>query len=880
MNSSSKYTSRHWQILPYLLPLLVFLALAAIVNASQQRVLATAEELSFEDISILNWWQVNQRENLNTLAGMLAARITADSSLDQLAQEVGMAEFNGYVAWVDGTIAVRSELNGEAKIGAPEANKLFQFAPAVGYPSADFWQEEGQVFWMSMAPVHPDKGGGNVIIQQPIDEAVVADLANLTGRDIIFYDYAEKTPLLSSDPALLSDPPRISRGWMEEVASGQLPKTTTSNNSQGAQIVGMTGFPDFAGISYSGYVGLVEESSLVNQLVPQRLYWILALIATLIMGIGAWLLHRMTGAYLDNRGNTEHATRRAIKLRMILITLLFFLPALVVAGYMMIQTSNQAMTLDMRTADVAKEILIPGITAQTSHIAGFAEGGTALTLGEGLSEELTKEGLAAALRQAHGLEFAVIDANGELTQAGNEALSPEMLASLAQVEPGTTQVVQSGRTVMLAARQLGPDGTTAVGGVRLNKSLPNVEDISGVDVTLLNGTESWVTTLAELEINSLNFDDGVLAELGEEGESTFLQTVGWNPGKVTISQLPLADSDEWQLVVSQASTVWSNAMRTLQGFGLASVGLAAVLGSIVLLTLLNLDQPLLLRRMYTGYLFILPAVIWLVWWQLGPALFAAYLSFHKWSVLSPAKPFVGLHNYRQIWGDDVFWGAMWNTVIYVTQIPLGIALALALALALNRPLKGIRYLRTIYYMPAVTSVVVVSLMWKLLYNKDFGIFNYLFDFVGLGPYGFLQSTAMAMPSIMGMAVWLGLGARMLLFLAGLQSIPNDFYEAADVDGAGRWNKFRHITIPLLAPTTFFVFITSIIGSFQVFGPIYVLTQGGPAGATDVAVHRIYFEAWQNLRFGYASAETVILFAILFIVTVIQFRYFGRNVSYG
>ena len=265
---------------------------------------------------------------------------------------------------------------------------------------------------------------------------------------------------------------------------------------------------------------------------------------------------------------------------------------------------------------------------------------------------------------------------------------------------------------------------------------------------------------------------------------------------------------------------------------------------------------------------------------MGPALFAAYLSFHKWSVLSPAKPFVGLHNYRQIWGDTVFWNAMWNTVIYVLQIPLGIALALALALALNRPLKGIRYLRTIYYMPAVTSVVVVSLMWKLLYNKDLGIFNYLLDFVGLGPYGFLQSTSGAMPSIMGMAVWLGLGARMLLFLAGLQSIPNDFYEAADVDGAGRWNKFLHITIPLLAPTTFFVFITSVIGSFQVFGPVYVLTQGGPAGATDVAVHRIYFEAWQNLRFGYASAETVILFAILFAVTVIQFRYFGRNVSYG
>ncbi|MCB0064375.1 MAG: sugar ABC transporter permease, partial [Caldilineaceae bacterium] len=476
--------------------------------------------------------------------------------------------------------------------------------------------------------------------------------------------------------------------------------------------------------------------------------------------------------------------------------------------------------------------------------------------------------------------------------AGAEALSESMIAALQSIEPGQVDVVTAGKTVLLAGHQMGAetgaetgaesgtDRVSAYAGVRFNSYLPRILEISGVDLTIFNGREPIYTTLATREIESLYFDEAVEAELAANGQASYLQKVGWNPGKLTLYGLGLGETDQWRMIISQASITWSNAVRGYQGFSLAMLAGVVVLTGAILMTLLNLDKPLLLRRLYTGYFFILPAVIWLVWWQLGPALFTGYLSFHKWSVLSPAKPFVGFHNYLQIWEDDVFWNAMKNTFIYVTQIPLGMALALALALALNRPLKGIRALRTIYYMPAVTSIVVVSLMWKLLYSKDLGIFNYLLSFIGLGPYGFLQSTTMALPSIMAMSIWLGLGARMILFLAGLQSISNDYYEAADVDGANGWSKFWHITLPLLAPTTFFVFITSVINSFQVFGPVYVLTQGGPAGASDVAVHRIYFEAWQNLRFGYASAETVILFAFLFVVTAVQFRYFGRNVSYG
>ncbi|NJN84663.1 MAG: sugar ABC transporter permease [Caldilineaceae bacterium] len=182
--------------------------------------------------------------------------------------------------------------------------------------------------------------------------------------------------------------------------------------------------------------------------------------------------------------------------------------------------------------------------------------------------------------------------------------------------------------------------------------------------------------------------------------------MGWNPGRLTAVNLDIPGAEPWRLLISQISVTWSNAVRSYQATGLAAMALVLVMAGLVLLTLLNVDKPLLLRRMFTGYLFILPAVIWLIWWQLGPALFTLYLSFHKWSVLADAKPFVGLYNFQLIWDDDVFWNAMRNTFVYVLEIPIGMALALALALALNRPLRGIRALRTIYYMPAVTSIVL------------------------------------------------------------------------------------------------------------------------------------------------------------------------------
>lgn len=879
MNQSPSTKRERWELLPYLLPLIVLVALAIIVYASGQRIVSTATELAEEDATVMNWWHEDQRETLNGLAGMLAQRIANEGGLAAAAATIGLPADVGYVAWIDADKRERAALNGAAIVGEPATSKLFAFAPAVGQPSGGFWHEAGEPYWMSMAPVHPTLGGGVIVIQKPITADTINALATLTERDVIFYSFEEQAPLLSSNETLLSDPPWLYPDWVTAVATGQLPDSIHTRNYQTDLLVGMFAFPDFARLSYSGYFALVEPVTAVQQLIPHLQFWGLAALATVLMAAGAVLLRRLTRNYLQNRSNLPPIARRAMKVRMIGLMVLFLLPALFVATYVVTQTGNRSVELDLRTARIAKDVLIQTAETMTSRINLFAEGNTGQTLATTLPDS-SPEALANALRLAHGLEFAIVESADGVVQAGVEELNETVLTALQGIAPGQVDIVTAGKTVLLAGRQKGSDNNGAIAGLRFNSYLPRILEISGADLTVFNNREPVYTTLATREIDSLYFDETVEAELVENGQASYLQKVGWNPGKLTIYGLNLLNADQWRLVISQASVTWANAVRGYQGFSLAVVALVVVLSGAILMTLLNLDNPLLLRRLYTGYFFIMPALIWLIWWQLGPALFTGYLSFHKWSVLTPAKPFVGFHNYQQIWEDDVFWNAMKNTFIYVTQIPLGMALALALALALNRPLKGIKALRTIYYMPAVTSIVVVSLMWKLLYNKDLGIFNYLLSFFGLGPYGFLQSTAMALPSIMAMAIWLGLGARMILFLAGLQSISNDYYEAADVDGANGWSKFRHITLPLLAPTTFFVFITSVINSFQVFGPVYVLTAGGPAGASDVAVHRIYFEAWQNLRFGYASAETVILFAFLFIVTAVQFRYFGRNVSYG
>jgi len=213
-------------------------------------------------------------------------------------------------------------------------------------------------------------------------------------------------------------------------------------------------------------------------------------------------------------------------------------------------------------------------------------------------------------------------------------------------------------------------------------------------------------------------------------------------------------------------------------------------------------------------------------------------------------------------------------------VPVRTALALLLAIALNQQLRGVSVFRAAYFLPTITSAVAAATVWRWIYEPNFGLLNSLLYAIGVAhPPAWLSSPAWAMPALILLGVWQGLGFQMVIFLAGLQGIPTHLYEAAAIDGAGWWARFRHITLPLISPTTFFVLIISVIGSYQVFDQAFVLTEGGPGYATTTLVYYIYEYAFQFFKMGYAAAMAWILFAIVFVLTVIQFRIQARWVHY-
>jgi len=300
----------------------------------------------------------------------------------------------------------------------------------------------------------------------------------------------------------------------------------------------------------------------------------------------------------------------------------------------------------------------------------------------------------------------------------------------------------------------------------------------------------------------------------------------------------------------------------------------------VLLTARNLDRPRVLRTTWTAWAFLAPALIGLFLFFLGPMLFALYISLHNWSIVDPARPFVGLTHYAGLLKDADFLHALWTAFLYTLHVPIGMALALGLALLLNRPLRGVGVFRTLFFLPSITSFVAIAMVWEWIYNPDFGLANWALRLFGLPPSGWLTDPGTALPGLMLMAIWIGVGYQMVIFLAGLQGIPRSLHDAAVMDGAGPVRRFFRITLPLLKPTTLFVLVTSVIGSFQVFTQIYIMTDGGPVRATDVVVYHIYTAAWDRFRMGEAAAMSWILFAILLAVTLIQFRIAGRQETYG
>ena len=280
-----------------------------------------------------------------------------------------------------------------------------------------------------------------------------------------------------------------------------------------------------------------------------------------------------------------------------------------------------------------------------------------------------------------------------------------------------------------------------------------------------------------------------------------------------------------------------------------------------------------------GYLFVAPLIVGLFVFTYGPVVASFGLSFTKGDYISTPE-WIGLDNYRALLDDKLFWQSMRNTLYYVIGVvPAGMVLSLLLALAMNQKLRGIVFFRTIFFLPTITSSVAISLMWLWIYNPEFGALNFLLRQMGIKGPAWLSTPEWAMPAVMIMAVWRGLGYNMLIYLAGLQGIPDIYYEAAEIDCAGPWAKFWNITVPLLSPTTFMLLILGLIGAFQVFEYTYVMTQGGPVYATLTLVLHVYNNAFRSFQMGYASALAYVLFFILLGLTIIQFRLQKRWVHY-
>jgi multiple sugar transport system permease protein len=276
--------------------------------------------------------------------------------------------------------------------------------------------------------------------------------------------------------------------------------------------------------------------------------------------------------------------------------------------------------------------------------------------------------------------------------------------------------------------------------------------------------------------------------------------------------------------------------------------------------------------------FVLPLMIPLTIYWIIPSLASAYYSLTNYSVVK-ATSWVGLANFSRMAADNLFWRSLWNSAYYtIGVIPLTMGIGLILALAVNSKIRGRTFFRVVFYLPLVTSTIALSMVWLWLFDPSFGLLNAGIKLLGGHGQLWLQSTKQAMPSIILMSVWMGVGGAMIIFLAGLQGIPESLYEAARVDGATGWQQLRFVTLPLLAPVTMYVLVTNIISSFQIFGPIYAMTDGGPAFATTTLMHQIYVNGFRYFSMGYAAAQSWVLFVILLGVSLVNLRLMARGME--
>jgi multiple sugar transport system permease protein len=292
------------------------------------------------------------------------------------------------------------------------------------------------------------------------------------------------------------------------------------------------------------------------------------------------------------------------------------------------------------------------------------------------------------------------------------------------------------------------------------------------------------------------------------------------------------------------------------------------------------------REGIAGYLFLTPNLLGFILFTSIPVLASLVLSFCHWDLLSPPV-FAGFQNFIDLAQDTHFWYYCYNTLFLMIGIPLGMFGSLMVALAMNQKLKGIVFFRTTFFLPSICVPIAIFMLWRILYNSDFGLFNTLIMKFGelihiplQGPQ-WLTDERWAKPALILMGLWQGIGGpNMILYLAALQGVPKDFYEAAEIDGASGWQKFWSVTWPMISPTTFFILIMSVIGGFQAgFDAAFVMTGGGPSGSTTTIMYYIYNNGFQWFKMGYSAAIAWFLFIIIFVVTFLKWRFLGKSVNY-
>lgn len=277
-----------------------------------------------------------------------------------------------------------------------------------------------------------------------------------------------------------------------------------------------------------------------------------------------------------------------------------------------------------------------------------------------------------------------------------------------------------------------------------------------------------------------------------------------------------------------------------------------------------------------GSLMVAPSIILLLVFVIYPIVYSFVLSFYDWNLLTNEKLFVGVGNYLRAFSDERFWNALVNTIYFTAvYVPLLIVLSLVLALILNAEIPGAHAFQTIFFLPAITSMAIVAIVWRFLLDGDIGFISIFLRGLGFKVADPLRDLKLAMPTIIGISLWRWVGFNMVILLAGLKAIPSDYYEAASIDGAGPGRKFFSITLPLLLPNLSFVLLTNLISSFQVFDQIYVMTKGGPMFKTEVLVQYIYYQGFNIFDMGYASALALMLFLLILAFSLLQLRSYTR-----